>query len=375
MFNGSLKATTRPRGNPRGGDRSGTPRGQIIPAPAPTFQDAPRLLQLYRMAALELMADDEAKRLGRSHLDSTGRHKARKRRDRAAAEARTMPEGRAAIARESEILASAGQAVAMLARAHADVRTVLAHAVDAYVSDVHEFGFASVVACRWALQSALFSALVFYLMADSVEQGSRVMAGGRSTTDGATAAHIAVAGFKDLVSLAATCTTKAQLALEMAFRAEDRARLEAVAMQKRAAFEDRRRKEAAAQLQSAEPATVTAELVEHQDITHEPNTHDEQAHAATTIDAAEPEPEPVPSRRPQPTKPTARPTREPIVWCAQRMAHVPLSVANTPLRSASVVPRHVVEKFRAADPNWKVPAGWVLEPEPEPKDPEGDPKP
>jgi hypothetical protein len=357
LFGGSLKATARPRGNPRGGDRSGTAQGHIVPAPAPAFQDAARLLQLYRLASLEMMADDEAKRIGRAHLDATGRHKARKRRDRAAAVARKTPLGRAAIARETEILASAGQAVAMLARAHADVRPVLAHAVDGYVSDVHEFGFTSVVACRWSLQSALFAALAQYLLADSVESGSRIMGAQRSTSEGDVSASVHVAGFKDLVTLAAACSAKAQLATEMAWRAEDRARHEAHAMRSRVALAERHAQAITTLSKASEPESlivnsesVLPERQETEPLRPEP--------APANASPAMVQPPPLPCR------PVLTP-REAFAWCPLRLAHVPTSIAGSPLRSASVVPRHVVEKLRAADPAWEPPTNWTIEAEPE----------
>lgn len=362
MRGGTMKTTLTARGSARGG----ATRGALARRPEPAAQqlpDAPdpSLLRGFRAAALELLCDEEARRENRAVMTKDQRRNARRRRDRAARPFMKTPAGRALLAREAETLDGARAAARMIARSVPELRAVVAIGVETYAVAVEEYDLHSLTARRWALMSGLYSALSLHFVGAAVERGSSLLTGRRSAKgeDGKTSAAITLPGFKDESQLSGFFNDKALHALEMSWRAEDRARQEAHAMRSRSLMAERQR--AATMTTTASvPEPVTMAVTANAEPA-EPERIEEQAHAPLTIDRAEPAH--APSRRPMPPKPAAPPQREPIVWCPNRMQMVPASVAGTPLRSASVVPRATVEKMKRE--GQAIPSNWTIEPEPE----------
>lgn len=159
-------------------------------------------------------------------MTAVERRNCRRRRERAAAKLNT-PEGRALIAAELEAIEGARVAAKMITRATPDWRAVIVSAIDGYAESCAEYGFASGTARKFALQAAIFSTAAYQMLGDGFEAGARTMSGTRSAKgDTGRTATIHVAGFRDLAQLSAVFMTKAQIAIETAWRCEDRARLE-----------------------------------------------------------------------------------------------------------------------------------------------------
>jgi len=269
-------------------------------------------------------------------MTATERRNTRRRRDRAAERLATTPEGRELLAREAATIEGARAAAGMISRAVPEFREVLGAALDAYAESCGEYAFQSPTARRFALQAALFSTAATHLLGDSFEAGARTMAGTRSAKNGdGVTATLAIAGFRDLAGLAAAFVTKSQIAIETAWRCEDRSRLEARDRDRH--LMARARTAYAATATPMLPSTDTRVSVEGED--DDGRTVDvrpSEADDATPVREA-----PAAARGPhEPTstgdeREVTPPGIELATWCVARRKMVPASVASTPAISAS----------------------------------------
>lgn len=252
LFGVTMRATPTARGSTSHGPRERPPEDRIA---SPLGVEQARALRSYRNEAIALLADDEARRAGQQGMSSVERRNARRRRDRSVAPLRATPEGRELVAAEASAIEGARVAAKMIARAVAEYQAVIASAIDAYGEAVAEYGFASSTARRFALQHAIFGVAAYQLLNGAFADGPAVqtMTNTGKTPSGSRAVA-RLAGFRDLAGLAAAFVTKSQIALETAWRAEDRFRQE----------ERARRIDAERRAWTAS-AAVAPELPEHDD--------------------------------------------------------------------------------------------------------------
>lgn len=346
LYGPTIKATVDARHGRAGGPPAPTP--DALPDPALEV-----IVAELRDVLFSLAADEEGRKLGRPLFTEQKRHNARRRRDRRQEALAETPAGREALERTAWLVEAGRTTARIFVRSGVEFRPAVADGFRCAVEAIEEFRITSRTAQRQAVAYGLLHAVGMHLQADAGENGTRIATAAKAITDEkGVRSSIGISGFQNLGQLSLAYIAKAAVCLEMSWRASDRWRLE-----EQARLRDRQRQARVVQVERERTVTTPAALAEPV----EPEPAEEQPHAAPTIDAAEPAHEPAPSRRPSPAKPVAAPRHEPLMWCPNRMAMVPVSVANTPLRSASVVPRATVEKMKRE--GQAIPSNWSVEPE------------
>ncbi|CAN5914443.1 hypothetical protein BH11MYX4_BH11MYX4_02300 [soil metagenome] len=300
-----------------------------------------------------MLADDEGRKLGRPLFNEQERHNARRRRERRQEALARTPEGLLALERTARLVEAGRTTARIFARSGVEFRPAVADGFKRAVEAIEEYGLHSRTAQGQATTYGLLLAVGLHLQADAGENGTRIATSGKSVTDDkGVRASIGISGFRDLGQLSLAYVSKAAVCLEMSFRSEDRWRQE-----EQARARDRQRQARIVQAELQRTVTGPAALAEPEPA--EPAEPEQP-------DLVRPEPEPASPAPMQHAIPPRRPVltpREAFAWCPNRHAHVPASIAGTPLRSAAIVPRATVEKMKRE--GQAIPANWMVEPEPE----------